>query len=381
MSTRPKIALMTYSMDNRQAKGTALYTRRLIEHLLADNRYEFYLVHYDRVDDPLYKKAHEIIMPQVRLPYATRFVRQLLFFWKYRHNQFDIIHWFQPRLYPFFWWAPARRIVVTAHGAADITAPSYFVFSKFVFNFLMKYFNRSIDACIAVSHFAKEEIVEHYRIDVNRVFVTYNGGGEYYRPLQRDEARDIVRKNYSIDRPYVLDISRLEPHKNVENVVRGYISARQKYDMSQDLVIVGSRGYSSAPVSALIQSSPYVGSIHIISFVEDAHLNAFYSAADVFVFPSLNEGFGLPLVEAMASGVPVVTSNVTSMPEIAGDAALLVDPTDPSNIADSMWAVVSQKELAGSLIQKGLARAELFTWEETAAKTKEIYDILLAPLS
>ena len=132
---------MSYAMDNRQAKGTALYTRKLIENLLANDRFDFYLVHYDKVDDPLYKKAHEIMIPRIKLPYGSRFVSQLLFFWKFRKNKFDIMHWFQPRVYPFYWLAPAKKIVITMHAAGDITAPGFFVFSKEVFNFVLKYFN------------------------------------------------------------------------------------------------------------------------------------------------------------------------------------------------------------------------------------------------
>ena len=136
ISIRPKVALMSYAMDNRSAKGIALYTRKLIEGLVSSNEIDFYLVHYDEVMDPLYKKAHEIIMPKVRLPYGSRFISQLLFFWKYRKQPFDVVHWFHPRVYPFYWLVPAKKIIVTVHGAGDITAPTYFVFSRSVFNFI-----------------------------------------------------------------------------------------------------------------------------------------------------------------------------------------------------------------------------------------------------
>ena len=120
-------------------------------------------MHFDKTDDPLYKKAKEIVMPEiVRLPFGTRFIRLMLFFWKYRNDRFDIIHWFQPRLYPFFWLAPARLIVATLHGAGDVTAPASFVFSKSVFNFVLKHFNHRVSAIIVDSDIAKDEIVDAY---------------------------------------------------------------------------------------------------------------------------------------------------------------------------------------------------------------------------
>ncbi len=364
-------------MDKRPAKGTALYTRKLIENLLKDDQYEFYLVHYDRVDDPLYGQAHEIVMPNISLPYGSRFVRQLLFFWKYRKEKFDIIHWFQPRLYPFFWLAPARRIVVTAHGGGDITASTYFVFSREVFNLIMKYFNRYIDACIGVSVFAKAEIALNYKIAKDKVFVTYNGGGEDYQRLNKAAAKKIIQSKYLLSNPYILDVSRFEPHKNIPNLIRAYIKARQDYHIVQDLVVVGYRGHSYQESFELSRLSDFSESIHFIDYVEAGDLNALYSAADLFVFPSLNEGFGLPIVEAMAAGTPVVTSDVASMPEIGADAVVLVNPNDPDDIAKKIHEVLSDNTLVNSLIERGLKRAKDFTWFKTAQETKKIYDKIL----
>src|SRR3989338_5159465 len=160
---RIKVALMSHPMDNRAGKGTALYTRKLIEELLKNERLEITLVHYDAVPDKLYKKAREIVIPQIpHLPFGTRFVRTLLFFWKYRKEKFDIIHWFQPRLYPFFWLAPAKHIVVTAHGGGDAAYPHAFLFSRFVFVGVMKLFGRYIRATVGDSAFARQEIIDAY---------------------------------------------------------------------------------------------------------------------------------------------------------------------------------------------------------------------------
>ena len=370
---------MSYPMDNRPAKGTALYTRKLIERLLDDDRFEFTLVHYDQVDDPLYGRAKELRLPVTKLLYASHLFAQLRFFWRYRKNDFDIIHWFLPRLYPFYWLAPAKRIVVTAHAAGDKTAPAFFNFPKLVFNFVMTWCNRPIDAAIAVSEFAKTEVVRHYRFNPERVFVTYNAAGEEFRPIDKPAALRQVAAKYHLPDSFILDISRLQRHKNVETLITAYEILRNNHPERREvLVIVGSpvRGYR-APIE-LAKRSAYREDIHFIDYVDGADLNALYAAAKLFVFPSFNEGFGIPIVEAFASGTPVITSNFTALPEIAGGAATLVDPRAPAAIAKAMNQILSDGKLYQTMRTRGLARAKAFTWQRTADQTKEIYLQLLS---
>ncbi len=375
---KPKIALMSYAMDNRASKGIALYTRKLLEGLLESSKDDFYLVHYDKVSDPLYENGKEIIMPKVRLPYGSHFISQILFFWKYRKEPFDIVHWFHPRLYPFFWLVPAKKIIVTVHGAGDITAPTSFVFSRSVFNFILKHFHKSIDAFIVDSHYAKSEVVKHYGFPKEKVKTIYLGGGEVYGQVGKNIARKLVERKYKIQSPYILDVSRLQPHKNVEGLIRAYDIFRKKYpDNKEKLVIVGGSAYTEKDEESLEhltkKSSNFSSDIIFISFVESGDLNAIYSGSDLFVFPSLNEGFGLPIIEAMASGTPVITSNVTSMPEIGGDAVITVDPLDVEKMAEVMHNVLTDRTLSQEMTEKGLIRAKEFTWGKMVEQTEDLY--------
>jgi glycosyltransferase involved in cell wall biosynthesis len=374
-----KVALMSYAIDGRQAKGTALYARKLIEKILDDSRFEFTLVHYERTDDPLYKRAREVVIPHIpRLPFGTRFVRMMIFFWKYRNEGFDIVHWFQPRLYPFFWFVPARKIVVTAHGGGDACYPHAFIFSRFVFVHVMKIFGRYIHATIGDSEFARLEIIQAYGLPPDRVHGILLGGGEDYVLLNKEQARARMESLYGIRSPFILDVSRLEPHKNVGGAVKAYTRAREIGVLPHALVIVGFRESDAQNVWALARASKFAGSISFVNYVDGEDLNALYSAADLFLFPSFNEGFGLSIVEAFASGVPIVTSNTTSLPEIAGDAAITVDPTDTEALAEAIRSVVLDRTLHETLTQKGLARARQFTWGTTAKKTLELYVSLLS---
>ncbi len=365
---------MSYSMDKRKAKGSALYTRKLIEGLLTDDRFDFYLVHYDKVDDPLYLKTHEIIMPKIRLPYGSRFVSQMLFFWKYRHNQFDIIHWFQPRVYPFYWLAPAKKIIVTMHGAGDISAPKYFVFSRCVFNFVLKYFHKRVDVAIVDSENGKKEVIEYYNFSPTKISVIYIGGGEDFILIKKNEAKKLVAEKYGIRGSYILDVSRFVPHKNVVTLIAAYVFMRKKYPTRQEkLVIVGGAASKRRDEYVAAEKSGFSEDIIFIDFVSAENLNAVYSASDLFVFPSLSEGFGLPVLEAMASGTPVVTSNVTSMPEIGGNAVVTINPLDVSGLAEMINKILSDENLKRRMIESGLKRAPKFTWKKTAEETKNLY--------
>jgi glycosyltransferase involved in cell wall biosynthesis len=375
---KPKIALMSYAMDNRMAKGTALYARKLIEGLLKDDRFDFYLVHYDKIDDPLYKRTHEIIMPRVKLPYGSRFVSQLLFFWKYRNNGFDIIHWFQPRVYPFYWLAPAKKIIITAHGAGDISAPNHFVFSRSMFNFVLIYFHKWVDKVIVDCEDAKSEVVKYYGLPINIVESIYLGGAEDYRLIEKTNNNKLLKK-YGILDPYILDVSRLQPHKNIVTLINAYIEMR-KLDTSrtEKLVIIGCAAYKDRNDEYdAARKSPFAKDIIFINYIDIKDLNTIYSYSELFVFPSLSEGFGLPILEAMASGTPVVTSNTTSLPEIGGNAVITVNPLNTKEIADAMRLILTDEILKKKLIKLGVCRAREFTWEKTVNKTKDLYNRLL----
>jgi len=378
-----KIALMSYAVDNRPNKGTAVYARKIIENLLADKRLELYLVHFEKVDDPIYKdnRANEIIMPSLHLPRGNYFFSQLLFFWKYRKNKFDIIHWFQPRVYPFFWLAPAKKIVITTYGAGDITAPGPFIFSREMFNFILIKFNRKVDAFIAVSKYGCEEIKKYYHALAQNIYFTYLGGGEEFKNINKVEAQQKIAEKYKVNSPFILQIARHLPHKNIINLIKAYKILRDKYNRNEKLIIIGAKDFDTDKIFALAQKSGYKDDIIFINYVELEDLNIYYSAAELFIFPSLQEGFGLPVIEAMASGTPVITSNVTSLPEVAGEAGILVDPLNIEEIAKSMNKVLTDENLKNNLVAKGLTQSQKFTWARTAEQTKEIYFKLLENIS
>jgi glycosyltransferase involved in cell wall biosynthesis len=373
-ATKLRVALMTYSMDNRLGKGSSVYTRQLALNLLTDSRIDLTLVHYQSTTDPIYRRTTEIVMPTTGwLGPGKQFIRQLKWFWQQRRQPFDIIHWCQPRLYPFFWLAPAKKIMVTFHGGGDVTAPATFSLSRLIFIWVIKIFGRRIDLVIVDSAAAREETALAYGLPLNKIAPIHIGGGDDYLPIDRLVAETFVREHFNLTQPFILEVARLQPHKNIERLIEAYNLFRAEGDQKIDLVVVGQPSFAAAKIYRLAKQSPYAEDIKFIDYASDEELNHLYSAAQIFVFPSLNEGFGLPVVEAFAAGTPVVTSNLTALPEVAGEAALLVDPYQPADIAQAMKRLLTDGSLWEEKRRAGLERAKLFTWSKTAQETIEAY--------
>ncbi|MGC1247731.1 MAG: glycosyltransferase family 1 protein, partial [Spirulinaceae cyanobacterium] len=183
--------------------------------------------------------------------------------------------------------------------------------------------------------------------------------------------------NYDLSHPYLLFVSTIEPRKNITTLIAAFNYLKEKHKIDHNLLLVGRKGWRYQPIFQAIANSPWNKHIYHLDYLSDELVALLYKKADVFVYPSHYEGFGLPVLEAMTLGTPVVTSNTSSLPEVAGDAALLVNPNDPIELAESILKVISDRKLRDNLIQKGQKRAKLFSWERTAKETLKAYKSLL----
>jgi glycosyltransferase involved in cell wall biosynthesis len=174
-----------------------------------------------------------------------------------------------------------------------------------------------------------------------------------------------------------LFVSTIEPRKNIIALISAFNQLKQKHKIDQHLILIGQKGWKYEKIFAEIERSPWKDHIHHLNYLSDEEVALFYSKADVFVYPSHYEGFGLPVLEAMTLGAPVVTSHTSSLPEVAGDAALLIDPNDASHLAEAMLRVISDSQLRQELIEKGKNRSKLFSWEKTAQATLQVYRDLM----
>ena len=231
---------------------------------------------------------------------------------------------------------------------------------------------------IADSQATRGDLIALAGADPARIRVVYPGCDARFRPLDRAAARATVAQRFALHEPYVLHVGTLEPRKNLITLLRAFAALRDTTAAGHRLVLVGQRGWLYKPIFAAIDALGLSGHMCIIETAQDEDLPALYAAADLFVYPSLYEGFGLPVLEAMACGTPVVTSNRSALPEVAGDAALLVDPADDRALAESMARALADAALRNSMAERGLARARTFSWRRCARETLAVYEEALA---
>ncbi len=225
-------------------------------------------------------------------------------------------------------------------------------------------------AVLTVSEYSKQAILEAYELPEERVWVTPNAvdHGRFYPfepPLD-------LRAHYGLERPFVLAVGRLEPRKNLEKLVRAFSALPREVT----LAIVGMSDFRFEAILDATKTLPD-GTVKLLGAVPDAHLPALYNLAEALAYPSLAEGFGLPVLESMACGTPLLTSDRGALSEVAGDAALYIDPEDVDSIADGLSQILTDSELRGKLSAAGLARSKRFTWAETAQKTLAAYRSVL----
>jgi glycosyltransferase involved in cell wall biosynthesis len=261
--------------------------------------------------------------------------------------------------------------IVTIHDLALLRWPDQVTSRRY------EYLSRSIrDATriatrvLAVSEATKRDIVEMLGVPEEQVTVTPLGVDARFRPPTL-EALTAFRERMELTLPYILTVGTLEPRKNLVRLIRAF--AALAAEIPHQLVIVGPEGWRTGELDALLVSLDLGDRLRFTGFVEDNELPCWYAASDLFVFPSLYEGFGLPILEAMACATPVVTSNVSSMPEVGGDAAVYVAPELEASIADGMRRVLGSRAEQRRLVEAGVARARQFSWARTAETTAAAY--------
>ena len=227
---------------------------------------------------------------------------------------------------------------------------------------------------ITATEFTKRELVETYQIAPNKVVVTPYAAGEQFRPVHDQALLSQVRAKYQTSNHFILAVGNLQPRKNLVRLIEAFAQVKQTKAAPHKLIIVGKNQWQSSIVFERVKQSELNNQVIFTGFVPDEDLPLLYNAADVFVYPSLYEGFGLPVIEAMACGTPVISSNVASIPEIAGaGAACLVNPYNTNELAQALVRVLSNRAFQEELREKGLERARQFSWRKTAEQTVEIY--------
>jgi glycosyltransferase involved in cell wall biosynthesis len=267
------------------------------------------------------------------------------------------------------------RSVVTIHDCIHLMFPQYLP-NKAAYAYArasMWAAARRSDCILTVSEASKRDILHFFDVPPEKIVVVYNAIDDHFwlTPPEEDVAR--VRERYQLDHEFVLYVGNIKPHKNLVRLIEAFAEFRKTGFEAVKLLIIGDEISKLPALRRAVHRHKLHKHVRFLGYLPDRTLAILYRLAAVFVFPSLYEGFGLPPLEAMASGTPVVTSNVSSLPEVAGDAAILVDPYDVDSIVDGLRRVVGDRAVAADLRRRGLERAREFSWERSVEKTRQVY--------
>lgn len=267
------------------------------------------------------------------------------------------------------------KLVVTIHDLIPYFLPEM-VRPSFLRRFTteMPVIVERADRIITVSVTSKKDIISVFKIDPDKIVVIPSAPTSAFRPLPKSETKAWLRKTYGFNKPYILYVGGLNPRKNVAELIYAYAKIRRLLPGGQSLVILGPEGKHLAKLRLLGEALNITPEELIFpGFIDSAELPRFYNGADLFVYPSLYEGFGLPPIEAMACGKPVITSNVSSLPEVVGEAALTVNPYDTLELAGTILKVLSDDSLQSDLSHKGLEHSRKYNWRDIAEQVLQVY--------
>ncbi|MBA2260567.1 MAG: glycosyltransferase family 4 protein, partial [Acidobacteria bacterium] len=272
------------------------------------------------------------------------------------------------------------KSVVTIHDCIHLRFPQYLPnqFAHAYARSSLWVATHRASRVLTVSEASKRDILKYFNVPASKVDVIYNGMDERLEEAPTDEEMQNVRERYQLNDPFVLYAGNIKPHKNLERLIEAFHALRRDGLEHVKLLIIGDEISKYATLRRAVHRHKLHKHVRFLGFVSDKTLACLYRLAGVFVFPSLYEGFGLPPLEAMASGTPVITSNVSSLPEVVGDAALLIDPYDAGAIAAAMRRVLTEPALAADMRARGLERVTHFSWDRSVRRIRQIYDEVLA---
>lgn len=363
-----KIGIDARFYHSRHA-GISRYTKGLVHALFAIDKKNHYTVF-------LYPEAKDewtIDQPNV-VPVFTNighysWREQVIFPSDLSKYKFDLVHFCNfnhPVLYP-------GKFVVTIHDLA------YFIYEgerlkgkliKPAFRVVMESAVRRARKVIAITDYTKREVVRRFRVPAKRVAVIHEGVDQKQFTKGRSNEVTKLKRKYDLEDPVILYVGQWRPHKNVPVLLEAFRVFRQSGRKVQ-LVLGGS---PNPDVLAVIESHPFKDDIVVRGFIPDSELPVWYQSASVFVFPSLHEGFGLPVLEAQAVGVPVIASSATTLPEVGGKGALYFHPDRPRELAGHLSALLSNKDLRARMIRLGRENIRRFNWRDAAEKTLKLYE-------
>jgi len=312
-----------------------------------------------------------VITPDYPFPgFSFLLWSQILSLQKKIFSKFDVVH--NPAHFPLLF-KPSLRYVCTIHDITPILHPQFHPLWRTLYSRIaLPRLISCSDKIIADSQQTKKDLISYYHVPEDKIKVIYLGASEEYKKLDLP-AVDAIRQKYHLKDQFILFIGNLEPRKNIPNLIRAFFLCR-KHNVDLKLVIAGKKGWKFEEIFTTISQHHLEDSVVFLDYVPHEDLPALYNAASLFVYIPFYEGFGLPVLEAMRCGLPVITSNVSSLPEIVGAGGIMVDPSDVKGIAEKMTLLLSDKDLREENMRYNRSRCSLFSWENCARQTQDVYN-------
>lgn len=340
-----------------QKSGFGYYVKNLVENLEKnDSKNEYCLV------TP--KMEHDLSTPQ-------RFMwDQFNFPKRAKKVKVDILH--QPCFSaPIFY---RGKVVVTCHDIISVLFPKNLQFwSRMFYSKWMPFSYRRADMIIASSECTKKDIIEHLKISPEKIKVIHLATSDSFKPIKDQKIIEGIKKKYKTGENYFIHVGTLEPRKNLSFLVKAFNMAT-KQGIKENLVIVGKKGWYYEDLFRQVEKLKLEKRVVFTGYAEEKDIPILYNGATALTFPSIYEGFGFPPLEAMNCGTPVISSNTSSIPEVVGNAGILIPPKNEKIWAEKMLLLSQSKELSKELSQKGLIQSKKFSWEKTAKKTMNVYE-------
>ncbi|MBC2581567.1 glycosyltransferase family 1 protein [Clostridium sp. DJ247] len=358
-----KIAFNGLLIDKKRA-GIGQYGYNLIQSLTHKTNidYTFFLQNHIRFN---YKNV--VYRKDYKNPYERMFDEQLIMPFKY--PKFDLVHFidYSSPIMPI-----KTPFITTIHDLTFYKYPETFTKkSRKIKQTLTPISINRAAAIIAVSESTKKDIIEYFPQVEDKIKVIYPGKPDFKRIYDKEHI-EYIKKIYGIEGNYILAVGTLEPRKNIVSLLKAFEKIYKKIKDIK-LVLVGNKGWLYEDIFTQASAAECFKNIVYTGYVDQEHITTLYSGAQMFVYPSLYEGFGLPPLEAMCCGVPVVVSNTSSLPEVVGDAGVYCNPHSVDSISEAILRVLNNNELRKELTYKGLKQCEKFSWEKTADSIIDLY--------